>query len=40
LAHSGINIVAKFKEVQMAGAVNDENMARKANVKYLSEYDI
>lgn len=40
LAHSGINIVAKFKEVQLAGIVNDESMARKANVKYLSEYDI
>ena len=41
LAHSGINIVAKFKEVQKSGGDMDEfNMARKANAKYISEFDI
>eukprot|EP00347_Sterkiella_histriomuscorum_P010714 403375204 len=40
LAHSGINIVAKFNQVQAQSQLSEETMARKANVKYLSEYDI
>jgi hypothetical protein len=39
LAHSGINIVAKFREVQMAGA-SDEGDIKKANAKFISEFDI
>ena len=42
MAHSGINIISKFKEVQMGGALTqfDENEVRKANPKYVSEFDI
>jgi len=42
MAHSGINIISKFKEVQMAGALSqyDESEVKKANPKYISEFDI
>lgn len=42
IAHSGVNIVAKFKEVQNATqAVGDDTAdVRKPNVKYISEFDI